>query len=109
CTAFDVYKSLGGNEEWRIRLFHIITVQFLSDVMLQTIRNLWQDRQLFKLSTWKSGYQFLLSKDGLFRGNVSHWREYKSANFHPNQQDDRLSQDWLAQNQDQFKVVGQSA
>ncbi|MEY3409601.1 MAG: hypothetical protein RIS02_1328 [Pseudomonadota bacterium] len=90
CTAFDVYKSLGGNEEWRIRLFHIITVQFLSDVMLQTIRNLWQDRQLFKLSTWKSGYQFLQL-------------------CHPNQQDDRLSQDWLAQNQDQFKVVGQSA
>jgi predicted metal-dependent hydrolase len=108
-TAFDIYKALGGNEEWRIRLFHIITVQFLSDVLWQTVRNLWHDRQLFKLSTWKSAYQLLLSKDGLFRGNVSHWRSYKSPAFHPNQQDDRLSRDWLQHNQERFTVVGQSA
>jgi predicted metal-dependent hydrolase len=109
CTAFDVYKALGGNEEWRIKLFHLITVQFLSDVMMQTVRNLWHDRQLFKLSTWKSGYQLLLSKEGLFRSNLGHWREYKSSNFHPNQQDDRLSRDWLQHNQDQYSVVGQAA
>ncbi len=24
CTAFDVYKALGGNEEWRIRIFHYV-------------------------------------------------------------------------------------
>jgi predicted metal-dependent hydrolase len=51
----------------------------------------------------------LLSKDGLFRGNVPHWRDYKSPEFHPNQQDDRLSRDWLEHNQERFTVVGQSA
>lgn len=109
CTAFDIYKALGGNEEWRIKLFHFVTVQFLSDVLLQTVRNLWHDRELLKVSTWKSGWQLLMTKDGLLRGNMANWRDYKSATFHPNQHDDRLSQNWLQSNQKQFAVVGQSA
>lgn len=109
CTAFDVYKALGGNEEWRIRIFHYVTFTFLTDVMLQTINNLWHDGSLFKLSTWKSGYQLLLSKDGLLRSNVAHWRAYKAADFHPMNQSDVLSKEWLENNTSAYSLVGKAA
>ena len=108
-TAFDIYKALGGSEEWRIKLFHFITVQFLSDVLWQTVRNLWHDRQLFKLRTWKSGYQVLLGKDGLLSSNFGHWKAYKKADFHPAQQSDVLSQQWLQNNTSAYSLVGRSS
>jgi predicted metal-dependent hydrolase len=109
CTAFDVYKALGGNEERRIRIFHYVTFTFLTDVMQQTINNLWHDGSLFKLSTWKSGYQLLLSKDGLLRSNVLHWRAYKAADFHPMNQSDVLSKEWLEKNTSAYSLVGKAA
>jgi predicted metal-dependent hydrolase len=109
CTAFDVYKALGGNEKWRIRIFHYVTVTFIGDVMLQTMHNLWRDGSLFKLSTWKSGYQLLLSKDGLFRSNIGHWKAYKKSDFHPAQQSDLLSQQWLQNNTSAYSLVGRNA
>ena len=109
CTAFDVYKALGGNEKWRIRIFHYVTVTFITDVMIQTVHNLWHDGSLFKLSTWKSGYQLLLSKDGLFRSNLGHWEAYKKPGFHPAQQSDTLSQQWLQNNSSAYSLVGRSS
>jgi predicted metal-dependent hydrolase len=64
---------------------------------------------LFKLSTWKSGYQLLLSKDGLLRSNVAHWRAYKSASFHPMNQSDVLSKEWLEKNTSAYSLVGKAA
>jgi predicted metal-dependent hydrolase len=100
---------LGGNEKWRIRIFHYITYTFLTDVLIQTIHNLWSDGSLFQLSTWKSGYQLLFSKDGLIRSNLGHWKAYKAATFNPKQQDDRLSRDWLANNTHAYSLVGRGA
>jgi predicted metal-dependent hydrolase len=108
CTAFDVYKALGGNEKWRIRIFHYVTYTFLTDVMLQTMHNLWRDGSLFKFSTWKSGYKLLLAKDGLFTSNFGHWKSYKKASFHPAQQSDKLSQEWLQNNTSAYSLVGGS-
>jgi predicted metal-dependent hydrolase len=108
-TAFDVYKALKGSEEWRIKIFRYITITFLSDVTRQTMRNLWHDSSLFKWSTWRSGYQLLLSKDGMFRGNYGLWRDYMASDFHPCQQDGSLSQEWLKNNADQFTPVGHPA
>jgi predicted metal-dependent hydrolase len=109
CTAFDLYQALGGNEKWRIRIFHYITYTFLTDVLIQTIHNLWRDGSLLQLSTWKSGYQLLFSKDGLIRSNLGHWKAYKAATFNPKQQDDRLSRDWLANNTHAYSLVGRGA
>jgi predicted metal-dependent hydrolase len=64
---------------------------------------------LFKLSTWRSGYQLLLAKDGLFRSNIGHWKAYKKADFHPAQQSDVLSQQWLQNNTSAYSLVGRSS
>ena len=108
-TAFDIYRALNGSHTWRLRLFRYITVTFLLDVTRQTVRNLWQDKALFKWSTWRSGWNVLLSQDGMFRGNYQHWRAYKAPDFHPRQQDGSLSQQWLQDHWDQFTPVGQAA
>ena len=108
-TAFDIYQALQGSYQWRIRLFRYITITFLADVTRQTIRNLWHDKALFKWTTWRSGWNVLLSKDGMFRGNYPQWRAYMAPDFHPRQQDGSLSEQWLLNNRDQFTAVGQAA
>jgi predicted metal-dependent hydrolase len=108
-TAFDVYQALEGSHIWRVRLLRYITITFLTDVTRQTIRNLWQDKALFKWSTWRSGWRFLMSKDGMFRGNYPQWKDYTRADFHPRQQDGTLSVEWLQNNRDHFTLVGQAA
>ncbi|HPW28668.1 MAG TPA: metal-dependent hydrolase [Rhodoferax sp.] len=105
-TAFDLYKTMQGNEEWRIKIFRYITFVFLADVMRQTVRNLWHDGSLFQWKTWRSGYTLLLSPDGMFRGNYHLWRDYMAPDFHPRQHDDSRSVQWLKNNTDQFTPVG---
>ena len=52
---------------------------------------------------------FLFAKDGIIRGNVGLWRDYLSPDFHPSQHKAELSQQWLADNQKQYTVVGAPA
>ncbi len=108
-TAFDIYRAMGGSEEWRVRLFRYITITFLADVTRQTIRNLWHDGSLFSLRTWRSAGRLLFARDGMLRGNYGLWRAYMAPNFHPRQQDAGLAEQWLQDHNDQFTPVGQAA
>jgi predicted metal-dependent hydrolase len=108
-TAFDLYQSLGGDPARRLKVFRYVTVIFLTDVLRQTVRNLWHDGSLFQWRTWKSAVQLLLSKDGLFRGNVGLWKDYMRKDFHPSQHDAIASEQWLRDNIAQFSIVGQAA
>lgn len=106
-TAFDIYQAAGGNHAWRVRIFRVVTVIFLTDLLRQTVRNLWRDRCLFKTSTWRSAYRLLFARDGLLRGNVALWRDYLRPDFHPSQHDASQSQRWLRENSALYAVVGQ--
>lgn len=108
-TAFDVYTAMGGSHEWRVRIFKYVTFTFLSDVLRQTVRNLWHDGSLFHWRTWKSGATLLFAKDGLIRGNYALWKDYLRQDFHPSQHDASSSQQWLQDHSDQYRVVGQGA
>jgi predicted metal-dependent hydrolase len=108
-TAFDLYKATGGSEEWRLKWFRRITIVFLADTLRQTVNNLYHDGSLWKLSTWKSAASYLFGKRGLIRETYAPWREYKRADFHPNQQDATLSQNWLEDNRDRYSLVGSAA
>jgi hypothetical protein len=109
CTAFDMYRAVGGGQDWRIRVFRYITVIFLTDIMRQTVRNLWQDGSLFKFSTWRSAWRLLMKKDGMFRGNYGLWKDYFAEDFHPSQHEAKLAATWLRDHASQFTVVGQAA
>ena len=107
CIAFDIYKAAGGNQTWRLRIFRVATVLFLTDMLRQTVRNLWHDGCLFKWSTWRSAHKLLFATDGLIRSNRGLWRDYLRPDFHPSQHDAARAQQWLRDNSEQFSVVGQ--
>jgi uncharacterized protein len=108
-TAFDLYQALGGNHEWRVKWMRRVTVFFLTDTLVQTVRNLRRDGTLWKWSTWKSAASFLFGKRGLVTLTYRPWKEYFRHDFHPNQQDSSASVQWLRENGNQFTPVGQAA
>jgi predicted metal-dependent hydrolase len=105
-TAFDVYRALGGSEKWRRRWMRLVTFHFTTDVLRQTARNLWHDRQLFRWRTWWSGLSFFFGRHGLVRHSFLPWRAYFKADFHPAQQDGTLAVEWLKRHQGAYRVVG---
>ena len=108
-TAFDMYLALGGNEEWRLRWMRRVSWFFLTDLLRQTLNNLWHDGSLFKISTWSSAWKHLFAKGGLFREGFSMWRDYFKPGFHPSDHPDRLSQQWLQQHANTYAPVTQTA
>ena len=106
CTAFDLYRALGGNEAWRRTWMRRITLVFLGEALRQTAKNLRQDGTLWRLSTWRSGCHFLFGKRGMLRTGFRPWRDYLRADFHPGQENSGLSQAWLQHNATRFTVVG---
>ena len=95
-TAFDLYRTLGGNEVWRRRLFRIVSFNFVVDTARQTTRNLWRDGTLFKPTTWASAWRTLFGRAGLVRRGFGPWRAYLRADFHPLQGDGSGGERWLA-------------
>ena len=108
-TAFDIYQAMGGSHVWRVRVFRYVSFIFMFDLLRQTVRNLWHDGALFKLSTWRSAAKLLFSKDGMMRGNVAQWRDYLREDFHPEQHDASRSQAWLRDNTRHFTPVSSPA
>jgi predicted metal-dependent hydrolase len=95
-TAFDVYLALGGDLRRRRRWMRLVTWYFLSDLALQTWRNLKHDRVQWHWSTWRSALVFLLGRAGVVRCSFKAWLTYFRRDFHPSQSDGSPGSDWLA-------------
>jgi len=106
CTAFGLYKALGGNEAWRITWFRRATMFFLGDLLRQTVLNLRRDKTLWRWSTWSSAASFLFGKQGLVRCTFKPWRDYLRTDFHPAQHDAQASRQWLEANRSAYTPVG---
>lgn len=106
CTAFDLYRAVGGAESWRRRWMRRVTLLFLTDLLRQTVANLRHEKQLWKRSTWRQAWQTLFSREGLLNSNVRAWRAYFCPTFHPSEQDGTLAQQWLADHHDSYTPVG---
>jgi uncharacterized protein len=105
-TAFDLYRALGGSEVWRLRLFRLVTWHFVTDVLRQTLNNLWHDSSWRQWRTWRDGWQFLFGRQGLVPAMVGPWRAYLRADFHPAAQGGDAGSAWLAGHASEFTVVG---
>lgn len=106
CTAFDLYRALGGSEAWRLRWMRRITLIFLTDTLRQTAHNLRRDGTLWQWRTWSSGVRHLLGHGGLLRTSLRPWLAYFQSDFHPSQQSSDLSSTWLRENSGKFTPVG---
>ena len=105
CTAFELYRALGGNELWRLRMFKLVTWYFCTDVLRQTLHNLWRDGSWKRPSTWTGAARFLLGRGGLVRAMVGPWRDYLRADFHPVQRENPAALAWLAAHHADYQVV----
>jgi len=108
-TAFDVYRALGGNELWRLRLFRVVTWHFVTDLLRQTLHNLWRDGSWWRWSTWRSAARTVFGRDGVVPALAGPWRDYLRADFHPAQHDDALSRAWLQAHADSWALVSRPA
>lgn len=104
-TAYDLYRALGGNDEWRLRWFRRVTLGFIVDVLRQTFLNLHKDKTLWRWSTVSSSVSFLFGRKGVARQIFVPWKEYLRADFHPANQDDSYSQNWFEANQLKYSRV----
>ena len=95
-TAFELYGAIGGNDAWRLRIFRVVSLHFLIDVLRQTANNLWHDGTWWRPAVWWRGLDFLFGRVGLLRRAAGPWRRYLMAGFHPDQADGRAASDWLA-------------
>lgn len=94
-VAFDLYRASGGDERWRRRLFWMVTLTFATDLIRQTLNNLWHDGTWWRPSTWASGWSVVLGRRGLVRSTWRAWRSYLRADFHPLQSDGTSGMRWL--------------
>ena len=104
-TAFDLYVALGGSHDWRVRWFRTVTVFFLTDALLQTVRNLRCDGELWRWRTARSAWRFFLGREGLVRHTFKPWLAYMRRGFHPSQLDSGLALAWLREHAQQYRVV----
>ncbi len=105
-VAFDLYQAVSVSYKWRVRWFLFVTMLFVSDVLRQTVNNLWHDKTLFKPSTWWSALTFFFGLPGSKRqptGNGVFWLaprhllSYFRKDFHPWQQNNRAQASAYAQ------------
>ena len=106
CTAFDLYLALGGSHQWRLTWFRRISLVFFTDLLRQTVNNLYHDGTLWKWRTWVSAAGFLFGKRGLISCMFKPLRAYTQKGFHPRQLHNTLSVDWLNANQTSFVEMG---
>jgi predicted metal-dependent hydrolase len=97
-TAFDIYTALGGNHEWRCKVFKAVARNFAVDTALQTWSNLWRDGTWWRPSTWVSAWTTLFGRSGLLRLGYAPMRRYLREDFHPDQGDGEAGVRWLAAN-----------
>ncbi len=108
-TAFDLYRALGGNERWRLRLFYVVTFHFCTDLLRQTLHNLWRDGTWWQPRTWAQGWRYLFGRQGLVPALWAPWHDYRRADFHPAQRDNAEAVQWLARHTDAWSPVRQPA
>lgn len=97
-TAFDIYAALGGNHEWRCRVFKAVAWTFAGDAARQVGLNLWHDGSWWRFSTWTSGWTLLFGRSGLLRLGYAPLKRYLRTDFHPSQGDGSAGVRWLAAN-----------
>lgn len=88
-VALDTYKAVGGGYLLRIAMYITVTIEFYAYTIVQVLKMLRHDRQLFKLKTWRSAFGFWFGRDGVWWHTMPHWLAYFKPGFHPWQHDNR--------------------
>ena len=82
-VAFDVYQQVGGTLGLRKFMLRIFTYHFFVDLLSCTFSMLRHDKQLWKWTTFKSGWKFMFGKKGFIRELWPQYKMFYKADFHP--------------------------
>ncbi|HJQ42625.1 MAG TPA: metal-dependent hydrolase [Jatrophihabitantaceae bacterium] len=97
-VAFDVYRAAGGSERRRIAVMRIVTVGFLTRVILYTTISLLKDRATYNPIRLIRSLWALRTSPFLARDMIARIREYNQVGFHPDQNDNsELVERWSAE------------
>jgi hypothetical protein len=82
-VAFDVYKAVGGTERMRTVTMNLLTVGFLSVVVIETIRSLLGDKATFERGRLLRSWRRVRRSPFLDVKLWHHLRDYNRPDFHP--------------------------
>jgi uncharacterized protein len=105
-VAFDAYVAAGGGYRRRVAWYLHASMVFAYDSFMQTLHNLRNDGQLFRLRTWGSAINTWFGRSGLAWHLAKPVLAYLSPRFHPWRHDNRkLIEDWLQDNSASWRPV----
>ncbi|HEY5799216.1 MAG TPA: metal-dependent hydrolase [Burkholderiaceae bacterium] len=106
-VAFDVYRAMGGGYARRVAWYLYTCIMFQFDISLQTLHNLKQSGNLFKLRTWTGAARFFFGRGGLAWHMLPQWFAYLRPGFTPWDCDNRAEINaWLAAHRSQLREIG---
>jgi len=88
-VAFDVYQATNGNYFRRVLAMFIVTIMFCVRASIVQGMFLHKDKQLFKLKTWKDGFDFYFGRNGMVKNIWRNYIDYYRPSFHPWDHDNR--------------------
>jgi hypothetical protein len=74
-VAYDIYKAVNGSDKMMRIVMKLALIDMLHSCTRVAIKMLRHDKQFWKLSTFKSMFEFFFSKKGALRSN---YPDYKS-------------------------------
>lgn len=88
-VTFDVYRAVGGNMDWLKQALPLITRQMFRDILSAMWMMLKADGQQLNPVIWMRGLNWLVGSQGVLRNLAPLWRDFKRADFHPWDHDNR--------------------
>lgn len=88
-VAFDVFKATVDNEWIRISQMLFCTVMFSLVTTINTGRMLAGSGQISNPAVWRSGFRYILGRNGLVRKILPAYLSFYRRDFHPNQHDNQ--------------------
>lgn len=97
-VAFDVYRTVIGDERTRIRCMRVTTALFLTAMTLHTIHSLMLDRATYHPTRLVRSVLALRDSPFLERDVIANLRRYNTVGFHPDDKDNSaLVERWSAE------------
>lgn len=82
-VAFDVYKTIGGNEWVRLSEMAFVSLLFPFFTSMHLVQLMKADGQLFNLKSWVKSANYMWGKPGVFRRLLPDYLRFYSPRFHP--------------------------
>ena len=88
-VTFDVYVAVDGDMAWLKQALPLVTRQMFKDLLAATWMMLKADGQHLNPIVWLGGVNWLIGTEGVLRDLAPLWRDFKRADFHPWDHDNR--------------------